>query len=112
MPQLVSMGQVTYLRKERMAIFTMFEVHGDSEEVVALQEKFVPHAARIAGENSGISHTLVRTDHGLMVVNVWETEAGMRNAAEEIGDLARHAGLEQVGWRQYDVLEHGTPGDY
>jgi hypothetical protein len=46
------------------------------------------------------------------VVNVWETEDGMRNAAEEIGDLARDASLEQVGWRQYDVLEYGTPGDY
>jgi hypothetical protein len=91
-----------------MAIFTLFEVHGNSEEIVALQEKFLP-AARIAEENGGISHTIVETDHGIMVVNVWETEDGMRNAAEKIGALARQAGVEEVGWRQYDVLHHGTP---
>jgi hypothetical protein len=39
-----------------MAILTMSEIHGDPDEIVAVQEeKIVPEARRIATENGGIS---------------------------------------------------------
>jgi hypothetical protein len=62
-----------------MAILTMFEIHGDPDEIVAVQEeKIVPEARRIATENGGISNTVVRSDNGVMVVNLWESEEGMQ----------------------------------
>ncbi len=95
-----------------MAILTMFEVHGDPDEIVAAQEeKIAPTAARVAAENGGISNTVVKTDEGVMIVNHWESEEGMRKASEQIRPIAQEAGLEQVGWRQYEVLRHRTPGD-
>lgn len=95
-----------------MPILTMFELHGDADEIVGKQDKLIAtEAARVAGENGGISNTVVKTDEGVLVVNLWQNEEGMRKAAEEIGPMAREAGLEQVGWRQYEVLRHRTPGD-
>jgi hypothetical protein len=93
-----------------MAILTTFEVHGDPDEIVAIQEeKIVPRARQVAAENGGISNTVVKTDDGIMVVNLWENEEGMKKAAEQIMPIAQEAGLEQVGWRQYEVLRHRTP---
>ncbi len=95
-----------------MAILTMFELHGDPDEIVGKQDEVIaPEAARVAAENGGISNTVVKTDEGVLVVNLWENEEGMRKASERIGPMAREAGMEQVGWRQYEVLRHRTPAD-
>jgi hypothetical protein len=95
-----------------MAILTMFEVHGDPEEILATQEeKIVPEARRLAAENGGIWQTVVKTENGVMMVNLWESEEGMRRVAEQIGSVAQEAGLDQVGWRQYEVLRHRTARD-
>jgi hypothetical protein len=95
-----------------MAILTMFEVHGDPDEILAGQEeKISPTARPLFAENGGISQTVVRTDDGIMMVNVWENEDGMRKVAEQVRPLADDLGFEQVGWRQYEVLRHRTPED-
>jgi hypothetical protein len=95
-----------------MAILTMFEMHGDPEEILATQEeKVVPEARRLAAENGGIWQTVVKTENGVMMVNLWESEEGMRRVAEQIGPVAEEAGLQQVGWRQYEVLRHRTARD-
>jgi hypothetical protein len=96
-----------------MAILTMFEIHGDPDELMAkMDEHTEPKARRAAAENGGISNTVVKTDDGVMVVNLWESAEGMQRVAAEIGPIARDAGLsEQVGWRQFEVLRHRTPGD-
>jgi hypothetical protein len=95
-----------------MAILTTFEVHGDPDEILAKQEeKIVPEARRLAAENGGIWQVVAKTDNGVMMVNLWENEDGMRRVAEQIGPIAEEAGLQQVGWRQYEVLRHRTAGD-
>jgi hypothetical protein len=95
-----------------MAILTMFEVHGDPDEILATQEaKIVPEARRRAADNGGISQTVVKTEDGVMIVSLWENEEGMRKVSEQIRPVAQEAGLEQVGWRQYEVLRHRTPSD-
>ena len=92
-----------------MAILTMFEVHGDPDEIVATEDaKIVPHARRLAAENGGISQTVVRTDQGVMNVHLWESEEGMLRVSEQIRPHAEEAGLHAVGWRQYEVLIHHT----
>lgn len=96
-----------------MAILTIFEVHGNPEELVALSDETIaPRMLALAAEDGGISNTVVKTDDGIMIVNLWENEEGMKKVSEEIRPIAREAGMgEQVGWRQYEVLRHRTPGD-
>jgi len=95
-----------------MAILTMFEVHGDPEAIVATEDAMiVPQARRLALENGGISQTVVKTEHGVMMVHLWESEQGMRRVSEQIQPRAEAAGLEAVGWRQYEVLRHLTAAD-
>jgi hypothetical protein len=98
-----------------MAILTMFEVYGDDpEDMVAKTDAAMgPDAAKIAGEHGGISNTIAKTDRGVMIVNLWESEQGMeafaalmRPRIEEVPD-----GGEQVGWRMYEVLQHRTPDE-
>lgn len=95
-----------------MAILTMFEVHGDPEEIVAKQEEaIVPRAMELAPETGGISNTIVKTDDGVMIVNLWESEEGMQKFAAEIRPLAQEAGIgEQVNYQRFEVLRHRTPG--
>ena len=95
-----------------MAILTMFEVHGDPDEILATQEeKIVPEARRLAAENGGVWQTVVKTKNGLMMLNLWDNEEGMKRVAEQIRPIAEKAGLEQAGWRQYEVLRHRAARD-
>jgi hypothetical protein len=94
--------------EDRMAILTTFKHTGDPDEMVNLAEDKVRPAAQQAGAEEGqISSTIVRTEDGIMLINLWETEEGMRRAAERIGPVARASGLPpQQEWRMYEVLHH------
>jgi hypothetical protein len=91
-----------------MTILTTFKHAGDPEALMRLAEAKVRPAAQEAGAANGqISTTVVRTDDGIMLLNLWETEAGMRRAAERIGPVAQASGLPpQEDWKMYDVLAH------
>ena len=95
-----------------MAILTMFEVHGDPDEIFAKQQEAVmPRARELAPEHGGISNTIVKTEDGVMIVNVWESEEGMEKFAAEIRPLAQEANIgEQVNYRKFDVLGQWTEG--
>jgi hypothetical protein len=94
-----------------MAILTMFEVHGDPDEVLSRMESVVPEdeMQRMASEHGAISNTIVRTDQGIMIVNHWESKEGMEAMAAEMRPKVEGSGMgEQVGWRMYEVLRHRT----
>ncbi len=96
-----------------MSILTMFELHGDPEQLFALQEeKLAQIVAPLAAENGGISNTVVKTDDGLMVVNHWEHEEGMEKVSAEVRPKALEMGMPAPeNWRQYEVLAHRKPSD-
>ena len=96
-----------------MAILTMFEVHGDPEEIAAKQDEAIrPRAMELAPQTGGISNTVVKTDEGVMIVNLWESEEGMQKFAAEIRPLAEEAGLgSQVNYQKFEVLRHNVPGN-
>jgi len=100
-------------RKSPMSILTMFEIHGDPDELFALEEeKIAPIVAPLAAENGAISNTVVKTEEGLMVVNHWQHAEGMEKVSAEVRPQAAAAGLpEPTNWRQYEVLMHRTPGE-
>jgi Ni,Fe-hydrogenase III large subunit len=94
-----------------MAILTTFKHTGDPEEMMRLaDEKVRPIAQEAGAEHGQISSTIVRTEDGIMLVNLWESEAGMRRASERIGPVARASGLPpQEDWRMYEVILHAAP---
>jgi heme-degrading monooxygenase HmoA len=64
----------------------------------------------LAAEHGGISNTVVKTENGVLVVNHWESEAGMEAFAAVMRPKAEAAGSgEQVGWKKYEVLQHRVP---
>jgi hypothetical protein len=91
-----------------MAILTTFKHTGDPDAMMKLAEEKVVPAARQAGVQEGqISSAIVRTDDGIMLVNLWETEEGMRRAAKRIGPVVQASGLPpQEDWQMYEVLAH------
>lgn len=96
-----------------MAILTTFKHTGDPDVMFTLAEAKVRAIAQQAGAEEGqISTTIVRTEDGIMLINLWETEAGMRRAAARVGPVARASGLPpQQEWRMYEVLHHGQRHD-
>jgi hypothetical protein len=94
-----------------MAILTTFKHTGDPKEMMRLAEEKVRPAAQEAGAEHGqISSTIVRTDDGIMLVNLWESEEGMRRASECIGPVAQTSGLPpQEDWQMYEVIVHTAP---
>jgi hypothetical protein len=95
-----------------MAILTMFEVHGDPDELVAVErEKIAPIVRPIAEANGAISNTIVKTERGIMVVNQWETEEGMEKTAAEVRPHLVEAGMAApVNWQMFEVVEHRSIG--
>jgi len=96
-----------------MAILTMFEIHGDPDELMSKMESAVPaeEVQQMAGQHGGISNTVVKTDQGIMVVNQWDSEDGMQAMATEMRPKVEGSGVgPQVNWRMYEVLSHRTTG--
>jgi len=95
-------------------ILTMFEVHGESpEEMVAKADGAMGHdATKIAGEHGGLSNTIVKTEEGVLIINLWESEEGMESFAGTMRPRIEEAGVgQQIGWQMYEVLQHRTPGN-
>ncbi len=94
-----------------MAILTMFEVHGDTDQLVArMNELFDADTDKLAAEHGGISNTVVCTEEGVMVVNRWESEEGMEAFAAVMRPKVEAGQIgEQTGWRKFEILIDRTP---
>lgn len=95
-----------------MAILTTMEIHGNVDELVAQHREIVdPIAQPLAEENGNISHLVVKTENGIMIVNIWETEEGMEKVAAAVKPKAQEAGLPAPqNWQMYEVLHHHDAG--
>ncbi len=91
-----------------MAILTMFEIHGDPDELAATErDKIAPIAQPVAEANGNISNTVVKTERGIMVINQWENEEGMEKTAAEVRPHVVELGMPTpVNWQMFEVLEH------
>ncbi len=94
-----------------MAILTIFELHGDTDQIMrVMDEVFGPEADALAKEHGAISNTVVEADDGVLVLNHWENEEGM----EAFGALMRpkaeaSGGGEMANWRMHEVIRHRVP---
>ncbi|GAC1324588.1 MAG: hypothetical protein NVSMB25_22250 [Thermoleophilaceae bacterium] len=94
-----------------MAILTTFKIIGDPDELLALKKEHVdPVTMELAPKHGGISHTVVKTSDGLMMLNLWQDETGMNEVADHVAPIAQKAGLPRPqDHQQYEVLQHETP---
>jgi predicted ester cyclase len=98
-----------------MAVLSVMSIPGDPDALVArMQETLEPVAARKAQQYGGISSTVVRTDDGIKIFNLWETEEGRHRMADdpEVQAALREAGFPEPHFKGYEVLSRRTAGDY
>ena len=97
-----------------MAVLSVMAITGDAEELLAkLQSTIDPVAARKAAQYGGISSTVVRTDDGIKVFNLWQTEAGRHEMAADPEILAavKAADFPEPKFKGYEVLSQRSITD-
>lgn len=92
-------------------ILTTMKVQGDPDELLRdKQQHLDPIAKELAPANGGLEHIVVRTDEGLMIFNLWESEGGMEKVFEEVRPRAEAAGMAApTDWRKYEVVQREVP---
>ena len=97
-----------------MAVLSVMSIQGDSDELLSrLQSTLEPVAAVKAPQYGGISSTVVRTDDGIKIFNLWETEEGRHRMADdpEIQAAVREAGFPTPNFTGYEVLTMRSVGE-
>jgi hypothetical protein len=91
-----------------MPVVSMMRMEGDPDALVAkINEHVDPVGQRLAPKHGGLLNIVAKTDSGIMVINLWETEEGRHAMAAEpeIQEAVRAAGLPPPGFEGYEVLE-------
>ena len=97
-----------------MAVLSVMSIQGQPDELVArMEEAMMPIARRKAAEYGGISSTVVRTDDGITIYNLWQTEEGRHRMAEdqEVRAAMADANFPAPAFVGYEVLLHNTTGE-
>jgi steroid delta-isomerase-like uncharacterized protein len=97
-----------------MAVLSVMAIEGDADALAAkMRDTIAPVAARKAAQYGGISSTVVRTDNGIKVFNLWKTEEGRQKMAEDPDVLAaiRRADYPEPAFRAHEVLYRRTAGE-
>jgi hypothetical protein len=97
-------------RKEAaVAVVSIMELKGDPDELIGQMEPTRELAERKAREYGGIASIVARTDDGAMIINLWETEEGRHQMAD---DPEMRAQMEKTGFRPnfkaYEVINYRT----
>jgi len=97
-----------------MAVLSVMAIEGDADALAAkMRDTIAPVAARKASQFGGISTTVVRTDNGIKVFNLWGTEEGRHRMAEDpdVQAAVREASFPEPSFRGYEVLYRRTVGE-
>lgn len=91
-------------------VVSIMEFPGDPEELREKTREIDEIARRKAAEYGGISSTVVRTDDGVMIINMWDNAEGRHKMGDdpEIRQAIQDAGLPPPSAKGYEVLEHRT----
>ena len=90
-----------------MAVLSVMSIQGNPDELLArMQSTLDPVAARKASQYGAISSTVVRTDDGIKILNLWETEEGRHRMADDpdVQDAIRASGFPEPSFTGYEVL--------
>jgi hypothetical protein len=92
-------------------VVSIIEFSGAPDELRERMSGIDEVTRRKAAEYGGISSTVVRTDDGVMIINLWDSEEGRHRMAEdpEIRQAIQDAGMPPPNAKGYEVLMHRTP---
>jgi hypothetical protein len=92
-----------------MQVLSMMKMQGDPDEILAKMQEVEEVAARKAPGYGAISNTVVKTDDGIMIINLWGDEEGRHKLAD---DPEIQAALQKIDMRPdfnaYEVLRYRT----
>jgi hypothetical protein len=91
-----------------VAVVSMMRMSGDSDELASKLKEHVAPVGRELGPKHGALGTIVaRTDDGIMIVNLWETEEGRQAMSEEprIREALQVGGFPPPAFEGYEVIE-------
>jgi hypothetical protein len=92
-----------------MAVVSIMEVPGNADELIGQMEPTRALAEQKAREYGGIASIVARTDDGMMIINLWETEEGRHQMAD---DPEMRAQMEKTGFKPnfkaYEVVNYRT----
>lgn len=93
-----------------VAVVSIMEFQGDPADLKEQMSKIDDVASRKAKEYGGVSSTVVRTDDGVMVINMWSDTEGRHRMADdpEMRQAIQDAGMPPPSAKGYEVLEHRT----
>ena len=91
-------------------VVSIMEIQGDAEELREKTRGIDEVAQRKAADYGGISSTVVKTDSGVMIINMWDNEEGRHRMGDdpEMRQAIQDAGLPAPSAKGYEVLEHRT----
>jgi hypothetical protein len=92
-------------------VVSIMEFEGDSDELRQRMSGIDEVAQRKAPQYGGISSTVVRTENGVMIINMWDNEEGRHRMAEDpdMRQAIQDAGMPPPNAQGYEVLTHRTP---
>jgi hypothetical protein len=92
-------------------VVSILEFSGDPAELREKMSNVEEVASRKAAKYGGISSTLVKTDDGVMIINMWDSEDGRHRMADdpEVRQAIQDAGMPPPAGKGYEVLQHRTP---
>ena len=90
-----------------VAILSMMRFEGDADELFAkVRDQVDPVTSRLSPKHGRLANIVARTGEGVLVINLWESEAGRQAMAEEpeVQEAVRSAGLPRPQLDAYEVL--------
>jgi steroid delta-isomerase-like uncharacterized protein len=96
-----------------MAVLSVLALEGDAGELATKLQAIDAVVRRKAPQYGGISSTVVRTENGIKIFNLWQAEAGRHEMADdpEVQAALRDAGLPEPAAKGYEVLSHRSAGE-
>jgi hypothetical protein len=91
-------------------VVSIMKFSGNPEEIGQKMTGVEEVASRKAAEYGGISSTIVKTDDGVMIINMWADTEGRHRMAEdpEIRQAIQDAGMPAPNAKGYEVVRHQT----
>lgn len=90
-----------------MPVVSMMRMDGESEALFAkINEHVDPVSERLAPQHGALLNIVAKTDDGILIINLWETEEGRHEMAAEpeIQQALQAAGLPRPNFEGYEVL--------
>ncbi len=91
-----------------MAVVSMMRMSGDSDELAAkLREHVAPVGREVAPALGGLGTIVCRTEDGVLIMNLWETDEGRHAMAEDprVREALQAGGFPAPAFEGYEVLD-------